>query len=290
MKQCLCACALLLFSIKISVANSVTDFMRALTTDEPSVLQKKIDEEKKASEDLYGITLYEPTYVLPLYYTARPYYSVYGGSSPEDQQVTHTKLKAQLSLAVPVFNFSKNTALKLSYTQMFYWQFYARSRYFRESSYKPQLFISSNPIKNWLIEAGVAHEPNGRGGDLERSWNRAFVDVSLSGEHWMLSVKPWILILKAASSDLRNKDIDKFLGYGRILAAYKTHDNTFSLMLRNNVTSGFRFGTVEATWSFPLKKYVKGYIQAFSGYGQSLIEYDHYTNSIGIGVILNDVI
>ena len=61
-------------------------------------------------------------------------------------------------------------------------------------------------------------------------------------------------------------------------------------MSRNNITSLFRRGAVELTWSFPIQKYVKGYVQAFSGYGQSLIEYDHYTDSIGIGIALSDVI
>ncbi|MBW1838234.1 MAG: phospholipase A, partial [Deltaproteobacteria bacterium] len=66
--------------------------------------------------------------------------------------------------------------------------------------------------------------------------------------------------------------------------------HTFSLMLRNNLESGFKRGAVEAGWSFPLwkYKYFKGYMQYFSGYGESMIDYNRYVNRIGIGILLSD--
>ena len=61
-------------------------------------------------------------------------------------------------------------------------------------------------------------------------------------------------------------------------------------MSRNNLESGFDRGAVEAGWSFPLGNYpyLKGYIQYFYGYGESLIDYDRRVNRIGIGISLND--
>ena len=86
----------------------------------------------------------------------------------------------------------------------------------------------------------------------------------------------------------RNNDITHFLGNGKILLAYKLGSNVFSLMTRNNVQSNFKRGAEELTWSFPLHRHLRGYIQAFSGYGQSLIEYNHYSNAFALGITLND--
>ena len=64
----------------------------------------------------------------------------------------------------------------------------------------------------------------------------------------------------------------------------------FSIMSRNNLESGFQRGALQLSWSFPLFKwpYLKGYVQYFTGYGESLIDYDHYVNTIGFGLSLTD--
>ena len=79
-----------------------------------------------------------------------------------------------------------------------------------------------------------------------------------------------------------------YLGYGELNVVYKFHDHDFSLQARNVLESGGKRYGVTGSWSFPLLPYIKGYVQGFSGYGQSLIEYNHRTNSIGVGIALND--
>ncbi len=74
--------------------------------------------------------------------------------------------------------------------------------------------------------------------------------------------------------------------------ATNTTEAHFSLMTRNNLESGFSRGAVELGWSFPLFKYpyLKGYLQYFSGYGESLIDYDRYVNTIGVGLVFTDIL
>jgi len=59
-------------------------------------------------------------------------------------------------------------------------------------------------------------------------------------------------------------------------------------MLRNNVKSYHNRAVIELARSFPIHKKVRGYVQWFNGYGESLIDYDNHTNSIGFGVQLSD--
>lgn len=91
-----------------------------------------------------------------------------------------------------------------------------------------------------------------------------------------------MLVFKSSSSDLHNKDIADYLGHGELSVGYKLGSSIFTLMGRS-----VKHPTTQLTWSFPLFGTVRGFVEAFSGYGQSLIEYNHHTNSVGIGISLN---
>ncbi len=270
------------------VTQKAKQLLHKLTPDNTSLLQQRLEREEQYANNPLGIILYQPNYILPYYNTGSPYQSVYAGQTPDDQRVMRSEFKTQLSLMMPVWRhlLGPKTALNIGYTQLFYWQFYAKSQYFRETNYEPEIFFSNNFTRNWLYNVGLVHQSNGRGGALERSWNRVYIDVKFSGQHWLVSIKPWLLIFNNESSNLHNPDIAHYLGYERTVIAYQLLNTTLSVTARN-IESGFRRGSFEADWTFPVSEHINGFVQFFSGYGQSLIEYNHHTNSAGVGIALN---
>ena len=194
---------------------------------------------------------------------------------------------------VPVYIFKnisdKYLSLNASYTQLMYWQFYADSQYFRETNYEPEIFIKYLLQKNTELQVGVNHQSNGRGGILERSWNRLFAELAVSGQCWLAKLKVWNLIAKSSSSDLHNPDIAKFLGYENLLLSWKIKDVILTAEFQN-IESGLKRGFYMLSASYPITNNLAIYGQFFDGYGQSLIEYNHKTKSFGIGIKLNDFI
>jgi len=260
-----------------------------LKDNPPTALETRVKKEDAILSNPLGIVFYNPNYIMPFYYTWKPDQSVYAGETPNDQPIDRKDFKAQISFLVPLWHdVAKIHTLDLNfaYTQLFYWQFYVSSQYFRETNYEPEVFLSWQPSTRLLTKFGIVHQSNGKGGSMERSWNRIYLDLIFSGEHWIFSVKPWILIFKPRSSNIHNPDIADYLGHERFVFAYKFPYSTISLTVRNIERP--RRTTFIGDITFPITKHISGYIQGFSGYGQSLIEYDHRTNAAGIGISLSD--
>jgi phospholipase A1 len=252
---------------------------------------KTMNEEKVPP--YFGITAYKPNYALPYYYTGSPDNTVYLGSTPDDETLDHSELKFQVSLKAPIWEniFNYNSSLYFAYSQLSYYQIYNNERFFRENDYEPEAFLA-NKIdyaigKNWYLNyfnIGLDHQSNGTGTDTQRGWDRIYLEAIVSNNNWMISLQPWYIV----DTNSHNDDIGKYSGYGRALVTYKLQEHVFSFQARNVLEHQARYATGELTWSFPLTKYFKGYVQVFSGYGQSLIEYNHRTNSAGVGLALSD--
>jgi phospholipase A1 len=144
-------------------------------------------------------------------------------------------------------------------------------------------------LRNTWNSFGIVHQSNGRGGVLSRSWNRVYAWITFERGDFAMSIKPWYRIPEDDEDD-DNPDITDYLGHYELSATYTTHDHVFSVMSRNNLESGFEKGAIELSWSFPLwdYPYLKGYVQYFNGFGESLIDYNHRVNRIGIGFSLTD--
>lgn len=243
---------------------------------------------KNLFDNTVKVSTYNDTYILPYYYTFSPDYKAFpGDKNPGGQKLQHQEMKFQLSFKAPIIGmFDQRLQLYVAYTQLSYWQFYAKqSQYFRSTDYEPAVFLRINAFfrDKDTFDLGVVHESNGEGVPKERSWNRAFFDYTLHYKKFSLSIKPWVLIAKSKSSDVHNLDIVDYMGHGRFLLSYNYNKYLgASFMYRS-----FKHPTYEATISFPLGlKFFKGYVQFFDGYGQSLLEYNHRTKAVGIGIAL----
>ena len=144
-------------------------------------------------------------------------------------------------------------------------------------------------FKNTANALGIVHQSNGQTGSYSRSWNRVYASFIFEKDNFAFVIKPWFRIHEDEEND-DNPDIIDYLGHGNLRIAYKNDEHVFSFMSRNNLESGFKRGAIELGWSFPIFGYdfLKGYAQYFSGYGESLIDYNYYVNHISVGLLLTD--
>lgn len=129
-------------------------------------------------------------------------------------------------------------------------------------------------MHNELMTIGFNHQSNGRSRPLSRSWNRIAAQVPLCSSDTCFVVNPWFRIPESAQDD-DNPHMEKYYGYGELLVLQKLGGHTVSMMLRNNLRTSQNKGAIQLDWSFPLHKKLRGYIQYFNGYGESLVDYNH---------------
>ena len=271
---------------------------KATPVDEPEekIQSEPVDEMKKYV--LARRLLFEPykfNYFMPYHYLDEPDQAFFEPQNPNDEPIYRTEIKFQISVKVKAVEnvLSKNDALYVAYSQVSFWQAYEDTAYFRESNYEPEIFMrfwQDISYKGWgfdALDVGLVHQSNGEGGDYERSWNRIYVRQTITRGSWYLSVEPWLRIDLFGERDY-NSDIEDYLGYGKVVLGRKVGNHLFYFVFRNVIESGFSRGAEEFNWAFPIYKEFYGFVQLFSGYGEGLSEYNHYQNSIGLGVALWD--
>lgn len=278
--------AFLLYKLTPSFATTV----EGKSDKNETILEREIITKNTADKYPDIVNLYNPSYVLPFYRTNNPFQQVYFNATPNNQLLKRDELKAYFSFLIPLFRHlykNKPVALNFAYSQLMFWQVYAKSQYFRETNYEPELFIENYFNRCLATQLGVSHQSNGRGGYLERSWNRAYLQLKLTGRQWLFQLRGWAVIAADQSSNLHNPNIAYYLGYENILFSYKLRQLKASIEAQN-IESGFTRGFVKISVSYPILKSISLYAQLFNGYGQSLIEYNHKSTGFGIGVSLND--
>jgi phospholipase A1/A2 len=183
-----------------------------------------------------------------------------------------------------------------AYTQQSQWQLYNdsgnASRPFRETNYMPELILSYKPALQWgdlqwnLLNVAFNHQSNGRSDTLSRSWNRLIASFGVEQGNLGVLARVWWRVSESSDSD-DNPTISDYYGWGDLSAIYKWRGQSFSGTLRGNPGTGK--GAAQLAWtSAPLLGPLRGYVKLFSGYGETLIDYNWNQTTFGIGVTLND--
>ena len=249
-------------------------------------------------DSTFDLQPHRPTYILPASYSDDP--NRFPGSptrppGPVPFGWDELEAKFQLSFKFKLADLEDEIggSLWAGYTQQSYWQVYdgEDSRPFRETNYEPELMLAFHPgtellgMEWQLLNLGIVHQSNGRGQFLSRSWNRAYAQVGLERGNFDLLARAWYRFEEQGDKD-DNPDIDDYLGHGDVLLSYTAGRHQFSLLGRYAFETGH--GAVEASWSFPLARRVRGYVQVFSGYGESMVDYNWKQTTVGAGIALTD--
>jgi phospholipase A1 len=234
----------------------------------------------------YLIATYNPS---PNDAPYRPFRSL----TPGADGLAHTELAFQLGFKLKLAEtpFDRPFDLWFGYTQRSFWQAtnHSASSPFRETDYQPELMavfpanIDLPGLKLRFINLGLVHQSNGQGSTLSRSWNRAYAQFGFERGDFSLLARVWKRFNENAASD-DNPDIVNYMGHGDLNATYRRNGHEFSVLARRNFHTDK--GAVQLGWAFPLNSNLKGYVQFFSGYGQTLIDYNAYQRVLGLGFLV----
>lgn len=209
------------------------------------------------------------------------------------------EIKYQLSVKADIgtqknidWNGLKTFRLWGTYTQQSSWQIFntRNSSPFRETNYEPELIATFGTVNQSglkLINLGWVHQSNGRTQPESRSWNRIYLQggwewndrVSFLGRAW------WRVPEDPLKDD--NPDIVNYLGRGDLVLRWEPGDKSQSvaLLLRNNLARTANRGFLQLDWALPVNAgdSARIHLQFTTGYGESLIDYNHTQHTIGLG-------
>lgn len=249
---------------------------------------------------LFAPRAYKPVYLLPATWTDQVNRAP-GSPAPEHSVGSPLVLKSieakyQISLKTKFSHSVLGTPVSLwgGYTQSSRWQVYngADSRPFRETNYEPEVMLVaplSLELPGWTLRMAslsLNHQSNGRALPLSRSWNRVIGGLALERDDWVAELRGWNRLNEARKDD-DNPDVSDYVGRVELRLARYWGEHALSLQLRHSMRSGPQSrGSAQVDYVFPLAGALHGQLQLFSGYGESLIDYNLRQTKAGLGVTI----
>lgn len=197
-------------------------------------------------------------------------------------------------------------SLWFGYTQQSYWQLFngTASRPFRTTDHEPELvYIYPHQIdlpggwKYRLSGLGLNHQSNGQGLPQSRSWNRVYLmgaaEKELGGDSRLdLQARVWQRVRERSGQD-ENPGISDYIGRAELAGHWQINrTHSLGLTLRHSLKSEAR-GSARLEWmkastSIADSAALRYHVQLFSGYGDSLVDYNRRRTVLSVGLSLVD--
>ena len=248
----------------------------------------------------FNFSGFRPSYFLPVHYTSglneHPHSSA-PGHSGQLPGYDHVEAKLQISLRTKLL---ENVGLPggdlwFAYTQQSLWQLYSAgiSRPFRSTDHQPEIFyVVPAPLDlplGWKVKMaglGLAHQSNGQSDPFSRSWNRWYALGGVENGELAVTARYNMRVHEPASQD-DNPDLTAYLGRTELVGLWSPGAYVLSATWKTNFDSR---GSLQLDATIPVSrkdpKGLRWYLQVFSGYGETLIDYNFRQTSVGAGVTL----
>lgn len=262
-----------------------------------ALIDKRRLADRDKTNNLLSLVPHKPNYFIGGYYFLKPQTKPFEIQHPDqDINIDTVELKFQISLKTMIYEdlFGQTGDLWVSYTNRSFWQAFnsSNSSPFRETNHEPEVWIDFATDLNLGVvkfrggNVGMVHQSNGQFGALSRSWNRIYAHLVFQNKDVYFAIKPWWRIPENIEND-DNPDIEDYLGNFELYAIKDWGRQTLGIMVRNNLRfDDNNHGALQLDYTFPLHNQMRGYVQWFYGYGESLIDYDHKVNTLSFGIML----
>lgn len=267
------------------------------TDDYQSLLSQRWELDRENKYGTFKFTYYRPNYILPALWSDRANRrpeSPTRGSTGVELPYRNLEAAFQLSFKMKLVEeaFGTPSDIWIGYTQQSHWQVFnsGLSRPFRETDFEPEVMwvlpteYDLLGLRGRLLSVGLVHQSNGRAEPLSRSWNRAYAMVGLEREGFVVQAKAWTRLNEAGEND-DNADIVDYIGRAEVLGFYQwPGGSSTALRLRTTFKREPSWGSAQFDWRFAFTRNLQGYVQVFSGYGESLIDYNFRKTAVGLGI------
>ena len=224
---------------------------------------------------------------------------------------SNTETRLQLSMRTKVAQglltqggAERKDSLWFAYSQQSYWQLFSSniSRPFRTTDHEPELvYVYPTDAKlpfDWRLRysgVGLVHQSNGQSLPLSRSWNRVYLMAGAELDNrWMVQARVWKRLAENATSD-DNQGIENTIGRAELKTMWNVNQQhsvglTWLHSLRQDGNGSARLEWLRTIGSRDDggRSNLRLHTQLFSGYGDSLIDYNRKRTVFSVGLSLLD--